>query len=207
MNALAGSMVKLRLSIKEITMDKNDLFQNGQKLFVEGKHEESIDYFTRSIEAGGNTDIAYLSRGVAFLKIQQADEAINDFSRVVELNDNNFRAHFYRGMAMMAKENYGDAIRDFDRTIKLQPDNGAAYFARGTAYAQIGKMEEAEKNIKTAITCSESTLQGFADNYGMFRTQFEKTMAFMTGERDAPQMYLTDKELGLVKKWLEDTNH
>ena len=188
-------------------MDKNDLFRNGQRLFMEGKHRESIDYFTRSIDAGGNTDIAYLSRGVAFLKLQQTDEAINDFSRVMELNDNNFRAHFYRGMAHMAKDSFGDAIKDFDITIKLQPDNGTAYFARGTAYAQIGNMEEAERNIKTAVTYSESAMQGFADNHGMFRTQFERAMAFMTGERDAPQMYLNEKELGLIKKWLEDTNH
>jgi len=188
-------------------MDKNELFQNGQRLFMEGKHEESIDYFTRSLEAGGNTDIAYLSRGVAFLKLQQVDEAIYDFSRVLDLNDNNFRAHFYRGMANMAKENYSEAIKDFDRTIMLQPDNGAAYFARGTAYAQIGSIEEAERNIKTAITCSEATMQGFADNHGMFRTQFDRVMAFMTGEENVPQIYLTDKELGLVKKWLEDTSH
>ena len=174
---------------------------------MQGKHEESIGCFTKSIEAGGTTDIVFLSRGVAFLKLQRADEAIIDFSRVVELNNNNFRAHFYRGMAYMAKENYGEAIRDFDITIKLRPDNGAAYFARGTAYAQIGNKEEANRNIKTAVTCSESEMQGFADHYGMFRTQFERAMAFMTGEGDVPTMYLTDKELDLVKKWLEDTTH
>ncbi len=188
-------------------MNKDDLFQNGQRLFMEGKHRDSIDYFTRSIDAGGNTDIAYLSRGVAFLKLQQTDDAINDFSRAMELNDNNFRAYFYRGMAHLAKESFGDAIKDFDITIKLQPENGTAYFARGTAYAQIGNMEEAERNIKTAVTYSESAMQGFADNHGMFRTQFERAMAFMTGERDAPHMYLNEKELGLIKKWLEDTNH
>ena len=188
-------------------MDKNDLFQNGQRLFVEGKHQESIDCFTRSIDSGVETEIAFLSRGVAYLKMQQADEAIHDFSRVVELNDNNFRAHFYRGMAIMAKEKYGDAIKDFDMTIKLQPDNGAAYFARGTAYAQIGNMEEADRNIRRAVTCSESAMQGFADHHGMFRTQFERVMAFMKGEGDVPQMYLTNKERELVKKWLEDTIH
>ena len=188
-------------------MDKDDLFQDGQRLFIEGKHEESIDSFTKSIDVGGDTEIAFLSRGVAYLKMQRTDEAIDDFSRVVELNENNVRAYFYRGMAYMAKENYEEAIKDFGSTIKIQPENGAAYFARATAYAQIGQMEEAERNIKTAVTCSESTMQGFADHHGMFRTQFERAMAFMTGERDAPQMYLTDKEIGLVKKWLEDTEH
>ena len=125
----------------------------------------------------------------------------------MELNENNFRAHFYRGMAHMAKENYSDAIKDFDRTIKLHPDNGAAYFARGTAYAQTGNKEEAERNIKTAVTCSESDMQGFTDKHGMFRTQIERAMAFMTGEGDNPTMHLTDNELDLLKKWIEDTTH
>ena len=188
-------------------MDKNDLFQNGQRLFMEGKHEESIDCFTQSIDIGGGSEITFLSRGVAYLKTQQVDEAINDFSSVVELNNSNFRAFLYRGMANMVKENYDDAILDFDSSVKLQPDNGAAYFARGTSYANLGNMEEAERNIRTALTCSESTMQGFADNHGMFRTQFERARAIMTGEGDAPQMYLTDIELGLVKKWLDDTSH
>ncbi len=188
-------------------MEKNELFQEGQRLFINGNHRESIDWFTRSIDSGGNTEIAYLSRGVAFLKLHETDEAINDFSSVLKVNDNNFRARFYRGMAHLVKENFSDAIRDFDIAVKLQPDNGAAHFACGTAYAHIGNMKEAERNIKAAITCSESDMQGFADEHGMFRTEFERAASFVTGEGDAPHMYLNDKERGLIKKWFEDINH
>jgi tetratricopeptide (TPR) repeat protein len=185
-------------------MDKHDLFRTGQKLFIQGKHKESIKYFTKSIEAGAKTEITFLSRGVAFLKLQQTEKAIIDFTNVIELNGNNFRAYFYRGIANMANENFGEAIKDFDVAVKLQSDAGAAYFARGTAYAHIGNREEAGRNIKTAMNCPESALTRFESNNGRFYPGCNSTFFF---EIDAPATYLTDKEKALVRKWFEDTYH
>ncbi len=43
-------------------MGGKELFQEGQKLFMEGKVKESIDAFTNALEAGYEPRIIYLSR-------------------------------------------------------------------------------------------------------------------------------------------------
>ena len=185
-------------------MDHRKLFSNAQKFFVNGQINESIDAFTKSIEAGQITEIAFLSRGVAYLKTDQVEKALEDFSIAIDMNSRNFRAYFYRGTTYLRIEDFKSAIADYDKTIELRPDYGTAFFARGTAYAQIGNELEASRNIKTAITYSESSMQGFADHYGMFRTQFEKALSFMTGDGEPPTMFLSNDEMNTVKNWLKE---
>jgi tetratricopeptide (TPR) repeat protein len=185
-------------------MDAQELFLNAQRHFIEGRHKDSISAFTESIEAGGKTEIAFLSRGVAYLKTEQIDKAIEDFGTVLAMNNNNIRAYFYRGIAYMAKNDFEISIKDFDKTIELKPDHGAAFFARGSAYAQMGNEYEAARNIKTAIIFSETNIQGFSDTVGIFRTQFDKAMTIMADKEKTPGILLTEDEIATVRKWLED---
>ena len=184
-------------------MDAKELLQLGQRLLVDGKFRESIDAFTRSIEGGEDTEIAYMSRGVALVKDRQADRAIEDFTKSISLNKKNSRAHYYRGIACMVKEDYQRAVSDFDAAIRLTPDYGVAFFARGTAYAQIGDEEKAEKNIRTAITLMESNIQGFADSHGILRNQFDRALAVMMGDGVPSTMTLTHEEAAKIKKWIQ----
>lgn len=181
-----------------------ELFRTAQRFFIENKSRECIDVFSKAIDAGEKTQIAYLSRGVAFLKTEQTDNAIKDFSMVISMNNNNMRAHFYRGIAYMSKADFNNAIKDFDKTIELKPDHGAAFFARGSAYAQSGNAEEAARNFKTALIYSETEAQGFSDTFGIFRTQLERTLAIMTDESKMPVMELTEEEIDKLKSWLEE---
>jgi tetratricopeptide (TPR) repeat protein len=187
-------------------MDVHKLFLNAQKKLFDGRYQESIDALTTSIEAGGRTEIAFLSRGVAYLKTDQFDKAIEDFGTVLAMNSGNIRAYFYRGIAYMSTNNFESAIKDFDRTVELKPDHGAAFFARGSAYAQLGNEYEAARNIKTALIFSETNLQGFTDAVGISRTQFDKARAIMEDMEKAPGILLTEEEISTVKKWLDERN-
>lgn len=184
--------------------DSKHLFENGQQLLLHGKIKESIESFSKAISGGEKSDLLFLSRGVAYLKNHETDHAIDDFSEVVRMNDNNARAHYYRGIAYLTTEDYKDAISEFDRTIELEPENGAAFFARGTAHANIGNDELAAKNIKTAIAFSESGIYGLQETIGLWRTQFDKTMSIVTGEKKPLGMSLTDDESRKIKEWLEE---
>jgi tetratricopeptide (TPR) repeat protein len=178
------------------------ILEDAKLLLVEGKVTESIEAFTKAINIGEKTDISYLSRGVAYLRNHEAEKAINDFTEVVKRNNRNARAHYYRGIAYMTKDDYKDAITDFDKTIELDPENTAAFFARGTAYANIGNDEMAMKNIKTAITFSESGIYGLQESIGLLRTDFDKTMSIMKGLKEPAGMELTEDEVEKLKTWL-----
>ena len=191
----------------QASLASRELFQMAQRLFMEGKHKESIDYYIEFMNVRGKTEIALLSRGVAYLKTEQTDKAIDDFGMVIDMNSQNVRAYFYRGTAYMVKVDFESAIKDFDKTIKLKPELGAAFFARGSAYAQIGNKYEAARDIKAAITISESNTKVFTDTFGLNKTQFDKAMAIMGDKEQAPNILLTEDEINTVKKWLEESDH
>jgi tetratricopeptide (TPR) repeat protein len=180
-----------------------ELFENAQRLFIDGKLSESIDAFTKAIDAGEKTDIAFLSRGVAFLRNHEAEKALHDFSEVVKRDDRNVRAHYYKGIAFLTKEDYQNAISEFNRTIELKPQHGAAFFARGTAYAQMGNDGEATRNIKSALMTSETSVMELGETIGLLRTQFDKTMSIMSGAKRPAEISLTEDEVSKVRAWLE----
>jgi tetratricopeptide (TPR) repeat protein len=186
-------------------MGINELLVEAQRSFVRKDYKDSIDAFTKIIETGEAQEVAHLSRGVAYFQLKDYDSALKDFSRVLELNGQNSRAYYYSGMSHLMEENFDKAIANLDESIKLNPENKTPFFARGIAYAEIGNEDEAAKNIKTALMSSEAVVQGFADNYGMFRTQFEKAFSIMTGKKEPPTITLTDEEKGKLMKWLEET--
>jgi tetratricopeptide (TPR) repeat protein len=157
-----------------VNMTTTGFFENAQRLFVEGKLKESIEGFTKAIDAGEKSEIAFLSRGVAHLKNHETDQAINDFSKAVKINDNNFRSHV------------------------------AAYFARGTAYAHMGNEKEAQKSIKTAIMSSETNIMELSESIGLWRTQFDKTISIMTGEKKPIEMALTEEEVKTLRAPLKN---
>jgi len=181
-----------------------EIFDDAKYLLVKGKVAESINAFTEAISSGEKSDVAYLSRGVAYLRNHETEKAICDFDEAIRRDDSNARAHYYRGIAYMTLENYEEAIADFDRTIELAPENGAAFFARGTAYANTGNDELATKNIKTAIMFSESGIYGLQESIGLLRTQFDRTMSIIEGNKKPYGMALDEDEIDMLRKWLTE---
>lgn len=184
-------------------MEAKELFEEAQRLFIQGKHKEAIEEFTKAIEKGADPGISHLSRGAAYLKMQEVDKAIEDFTGAVEAMGENFRPYYYRGTAYMMKEDYKSAIKDLSKALELKADHGASFFARGTCYAQLGLDEEASRDLKTAISYSEAAIQGFVDTFGILRTQFDGVLALMSGERKHPGLELTEEETEQIRKWLE----
>jgi len=183
-------------------MEANVLFEEGKRLFVEGKLEESIDAFTKALEAGLDPKMSYLSRGAANLKLKEPDRAIGDFNKVIELDNANFRAYYYRGMANSQKRDFEKAVADFSKAIELKPDDGAAIFARGASYIELGKIEEAGMDIKNATNYLAAAVQGYASTIGD-RTHLDKVLAVLEGERRTDRLDINEDELETIKKWLQ----
>ena len=182
-------------------MKANDFFEEGKRLFVEGKLEESISAFTKAMDAGYDPIVTYLSRGAAYLKLKEPDRAIGDFNKVLELDKNNARAYYYKGMANTQKKDFEKAVADFSKAIALRPEDGASSFARGASYIELGKLEEAGKDIKNATNYLAAAVQGYASTIGD-RTHLDKVLAVLEGERRAETLEINEDELKTIKKWL-----
>ncbi|MBS1233114.1 MAG: hypothetical protein H6R42_768 [Nitrospirae bacterium] len=183
--------------------DAQELFREAQLLFVQGNTEESIEGFTKALEAGIDPYIAHLSRGVAYVKIQDTEHALSDFNRAIGLNNQSARAYFFRGMTYMMKNEFESAVADFTKALEYKQDYGIAKFARAVSNARLGKFEESSKDMNAVLPQMEENLQSFADTYGIVRTQMWKVMAQVSGDSGTPTMELNEKDMHTLKKWLE----
>jgi tetratricopeptide (TPR) repeat protein len=190
-------------SKRRILMETQELLRAAQLLFVEEKDAESIEAYTKAIEAGAAPYIAHLSRGVAYVKTKDVENAIGDFDKAVNANPQSFRAYFYRGIAHMMKEEFEKAIEDFTFALKLKTDYGMAMFSRAVSLARLGRYEEAAQDMQVVAPQMEQSLQSFADTYGIVRTEMWKVMAQVSGEAETPTLALSEKEMDTIKKWLE----
>ena len=182
-------------------MDPKQLIREAQLLFVEGKIRESIESFTKALEAGADPFMVYLSLGVAHMKLKEVDRAIDDFNKAIDVNSKNARAYYYRGMVFLAKDEFEKAVSDFSIALELKPDLHTAKFARATAYARMEKFVEAAIDLRAVLPQLEANVQSFVDTYGIMRTEMWKVIAQIT-ERPTPSLELTEKEIDIIKKWL-----
>jgi len=183
-------------------MEANGFFEEGKRLFVEGNLEASITAFTKALKAGYDAKISHLSRGAAYLKLKEPDRAIGDFSKAIELDNSNVRSYYYRGMANAQKKDFEMAVADFSKAIELKPDDGASIFARGASYIELGKLEEAGRDIKNAANYLAAAVQGYASTIGD-RTHLDKVLAVLEGERRTETLEINEDELETIKKWLK----
>ena len=185
-------------------MDPMELLKEAQLLFVNGKHKESVEAFTKAVEAGAEPYIAYLSRGVANLKLDEADKAIHDFTQAINANNQSARAYYFRGSVYLMKEEFEKAVSDLSKALELKKDYAIAQFSRSVAYARMNMTEEASQDMKKIIPQMEENIQSFADSHGIIRTQLTKVMGHLEGERPWPTLNLGEKDMDTLKKWLEE---
>lgn len=185
-------------------MEPLELLGDAQRLFLEGDYEASVNKFSDALEAGADAFMVFLSRGVAYLRMEQMDKAGEEFGKAIEKNPDNLRGYYYRGVIYLAKEDFKRALPDLNRVIELNPEHGPAHLARGTLYGLIGEEEKSAMDMKTAIIKSESEMQGFSDTLGLLRTQFHKAMSQMIGESEGAALSLTEDEIDQVKKWVDE---
>ncbi len=185
-------------------MDPKQLLGEAQLLFAEGKEKESIEAFTKALAAGADPFIVHLSIGVISMKLKETDKAIKNFMRAEEANNKNPRPYYYRGMAFMDNDDFEKAVTDLSRALELKPDLHTARFARATAYARMGKYDEATSDLKIVIPEMEASMQSFVDSYGIVRTEMFKVLAQISGDRRIPTVELSEKEIDTLKKWLTE---
>jgi tetratricopeptide (TPR) repeat protein len=184
-------------------MDNQELLRQAQLLFAEEKYKESIEAFTKALEAGADPYISHLSRGVGYMRLEDIDNALGDFSKAISMNKQSARGYFFRGMTRMMKNEFEDAVSDFTNALEYKHDYGMAKFCRAVSYARIGNFEESSKEMAAILPQMEENLQSFADMYGIVRTEMWKVMAQMSGDAKTPTLTLNENEISTLKKWLE----
>jgi tetratricopeptide (TPR) repeat protein len=137
-------------------------YNRGNALRVQGKMDEAIDAYKKSIEVNPNYAGAHYNLGRALSDQEKPDEAIDAYKKAIELNPNYAEAHCNLGHVLKRQSRFAEALRYLKRGHELGSKNpqwkypsarwvASAHYSLGIALNGQGKLDEAIDAYKKAI--------------------------------------------------------
>jgi len=126
-------------------------YNRGILNFKLGKYNEAIADFTLAIERNGEYGAAIVSRGKAYIAIENFDKALVDFTRAIQITPNLARPYILRSTTYFQKGDYDKALSDSLYAVKLEPDYANGYMCLCTVYMGKGELEKAEEAYRTVL--------------------------------------------------------
>ena len=121
----------------------------------EGKAEEALQLFSKSIEANRQNPNAWFHRGSIRGKTGKLREAISDFDQAILCNPGFTQAYVNRAIAKAMSQDYPGALADLD-TVIGRGGGGSAYFNRGLLKNQLRDYAGAIPDFQEAVNLDPS---------------------------------------------------
>lgn len=152
-------------SCKDIDEDIASYNADGSKLLAQGKFNEAIDKFSKSIDLKKHDSQGYILRASAYLLKGMDEEktsgkgsgkgsfskGIKDLDKVIKDIDSELTmTYLIRGQLYNASGEYQKAEADYNKTVKLNSKLVLAYIYRSLNYISQSNTDKANEDCKIA---------------------------------------------------------
>ena len=127
------------------------LYEEGKRLYYQGKLPEALEAFDRAIELDPNYAPPHNGRGNALRDLNRYEDALEAYNRAIELDPNYAPPHNNRGNTLSDLNRHEEALEAFDRSIELDPNKALPHHGRGAALYNLNRHEEALEAYDRAI--------------------------------------------------------
>ncbi len=108
-----------------------DDFEEGLRLFEEGKYEEAIQSFQRASEKEPFEPSYVYNLGVTYYKMEKHDEAIVAYMKMLEIQPDSYSAYKKLGEIYGLKKEFKEAIPYYIKAAELSPEDPDALYDLG----------------------------------------------------------------------------
>ena len=117
---------------------------------IDGNIPEAIEYATQGLQQNP-TALAYVIRGLIYLRINNQKVALEDFTEGLALEPNNATLLILSAEALEAQKQYPRAIEQLNKAITLKPLATEAYVLKGLLECSMGLVDTGVETLQTAI--------------------------------------------------------
>jgi len=135
----------------------------GCSLLDEGKIEDAIYNYDKTISIKPDYIGAYNNRAVAYHKLGHYQRAIEDYNQTIRLQPDNDLAFYNIGLSYIELGQYQLAINNFNRAIRLNPNYARAYNNRGISYHKLGQYQRAMDDFNKAIRIIPNYVRAYSN--------------------------------------------
>ena len=102
-------------------------FQEGNKFSAQGKFEEAVKAYEKSITGNALSPVAHYNMGIAYKNLGQLDNATTSLEKSVELEPVNMEARVTLGNVYNLQERWSDAIGQLNIVVHRKKSDAEAH--------------------------------------------------------------------------------
>ena len=155
------------LLTKAIAMDPGnpDAYAAMGKLFLSpqrAKPDSAVVYYQKALAINGNSLVARVNLGVAYLQLRKPQDAARELRRAIAQNPNTVAAHIYLGQALVLSDSLATGLGEYRKAMEIDPKNGAAMRGAGFIYLKRAEYGQAEAVLQKATEAEPRNADGWA---------------------------------------------
>ena len=127
------------------------LFKKARDLGGAGDNAGAIEQLLLLTSQYPNFTLGFNELGVAYLRANELDKADAALQTAIKLGPDMFAPKMNRGIVLVTMKRYADAEPVLRAARALDEQSPAAKYFLGTALANLGKFDEAEKELSAAV--------------------------------------------------------
>ena len=137
-------------------VDQPDPYENAQKLLNEGKFQEAVQEYHRSLENQPDNEGAHFGIALALTHLGKTSEAIQSYQAALQINPKLWEAELNWGIILLGQQNLEGAIAHFQTAGNLNQGNFQAIFLKGKAQELGGDLANALTSLLQALPLAKT---------------------------------------------------
>ncbi len=144
------AIVALRKSVQLMPDSTPAQYELGLALFETGAWQESVPYFEFVAKKRPKFPDAQYSLASVYARVKRVPEAVELLQQVIQLNPEHVRANLLLGRILFLQGNPLGALNNLEKATQVQPDSREAHLFLADAYAQLGRIADAQNERAAA---------------------------------------------------------
>lgn len=124
-----------------------------------GKLNQAIADFKKSIQLGDSSPSTYYNLGLAFIEARQVEDAIQEFRKAIQADPNYHPAHYALGVALMRSGRAAEASKVFEEALRQTPGDPRLWAELVEAQFESGNPSRAVETARNAVEASPNNSQ------------------------------------------------
>ena len=128
------TLVALSFPLPVLALDAQGWFEKGNKLSQQGRFEEAVEAYEKSIGLNALSPVAHYNLGIVYKNLKQFEKAVSAFKKTVELEPFHLDARLSLGNVYNRLNQWEDAIGQLNIVVHRDRNNAEAHGNLGWAY-------------------------------------------------------------------------
>jgi tetratricopeptide (TPR) repeat protein len=127
-------------------------FMLGEIYLFKSQVPAALEEFSKELAINPIAWDAYWRMGDAYTRIEKWNDAEKALKQSIWLNPDFSGAYILLGKVEMKKGNTDLAVGFLERAVKMDPSNSSAHYLLGTAYKEMGRLQDADREFRLTQT-------------------------------------------------------